>query len=357
MPWLGYVLVSIAALYTHYYALFALLVENLFFLVLLLRRRVGKRLFWTWLAAEVLVALAFVPWLPNFLPLLGGGGGWVTMGMGKPTLADLAYTAVYYTVGSGREVMSPWLRRAGYALFALALASSLWPREPAGTANRRSKEAEEGRMQYAPTMDAWASSPLLFTLLYLFAPLAVAWGASQVLKPMYSVRYVLPFLMPFLLLVARGVWRLPTVWLRMLAVVALLTVLVAGDVAQVRAVEKHAWRAWAPGLVAQAQPGDVVLFVPGWHARPFDYYARGQVALERDVPVPVDLYREGVIPAVDKAIAGHARVWLVWQTDHYTDPQGMVYYYLRRQMREVSQQELPTFGRVILFARPSGGGS
>jgi uncharacterized membrane protein len=58
--WLGYILTTLCSLYSHYFALFAVVVENLF-LVALWRRY--KSLLKSWALAKIGVALLLLPWL------------------------------------------------------------------------------------------------------------------------------------------------------------------------------------------------------------------------------------------------------------------------------------------------------
>jgi len=58
--WLGYILTTLCSLYSHYFALFAVVVENLF-LVALWRRY--RSLMKSWALAQIGVALLFLPWL------------------------------------------------------------------------------------------------------------------------------------------------------------------------------------------------------------------------------------------------------------------------------------------------------
>jgi len=358
LTWAGYVLLTAAALYTHYYAVFCILVEDLFFLYLLCRRRADRRLFWSWAAAQAMVFVLFIPWLPMFLvPMTTGGEGWVMFGAGRPGVSALAQTAVLYMVGSARAQYPPLIRRLAYVLFVGAFVVGLWPRWGA----RRGQGA--GIRDWG--LGVGGSQPLTleetealgFCLGYLVLPLGIAWGASQILKPMYSARYMLPFLVPFLLLVARGVRNVRWGAARIVVLVALLAVMGVGVVAQARTVDKPDWRSWSAKLVQEAQKDDLVLFMPGWHAKPFDYYARGKLTLFSDVPVPVDRYGEEALRVVEQAIAGHPRVLLVWETPHYTDRDAAVYDYLRTHCRQASEMQMPLLGRIILFENPGAAGA
>ena len=353
--WVGYVLAGAAALYTHYYAFFGLGIANLLFLYLALRHRLDKRRVWLWLAAQAGIALLFAPWLPTLLNLaLGGGGGWLGASEQKPGLVRLAHTLIFYMLGGTRAALPSLVRRAGYLLYGLALVAGLWPL--VGWRRRRSAAHADRTGQDGggtpPRLPALLSErdAIAFCLVYLALPLGASWLISQI-RPMYSERYMLPFLAPFLLLVAWGVRSIPLTVARYGLLLLLAAVMLTGVVVQVRTLDKPDWRGLAAELTAQAQPSDLVLFVPGWHAKPFDYYARGQIDVYADTPVPVPQHSAEALQAVAQAIQGHARVWLVWETGHYTDPDGQVLAYLESELRRVSERPLALVGRVILFVR------
>ena len=346
--WAGYVLSTTAALYTHYYAVFGILIENLFFVYLLARGRLGAPILWRWIGSQALVFILFLPWFPTFLlPATVGGGGWIALGAGKPGVEALAHTAILYLVGTGRALYPVVARRVGYALFVAAFVLGVWPRFAA----RKSAPMDETLDPPTYTQSEAAG----FCLAYLALPPGIAWAASQVFKPMYSVRYMLPFLMPFTILVARGTRRVPNSLLRAVALLALLTMLGMGVYIQANTLDKPDWRGLATSLTARSLEGDLVMFMPGWHARAFDYYARGALPLHDELPVPANEYGDLAVTMTEKAIAGHPRIWYVWETDHYSDPQGMVYEYLQGRCRQVSDTQMPRFGRIVLFENPASG--
>jgi 4-amino-4-deoxy-L-arabinose transferase-like glycosyltransferase len=349
ITWVSYVLVTIAALYTHYYALFGLLLANLFFLYLVIRRRVDRRLFWAWAGAQAALLLLFLPWIPILLPLFGGGGGWITLGVGKPSITTLAHTAILYMIGTAREIYPPLLRRLSYLLFVALFSLGLWPRHDRAGAVAAHDETQAAEHQVGN---------IGFCLAYLILPLGSSWLFSQIFKPMYSTRYVLPFIIPFLILVARGVRNLRWPSLRWAAMLALVILMGMGIVLQVTAVEKPDWRGLAADLIECSQEGDLVMFLPGWHAKPFDRYARGELETFSDIPVPVARYGDDALAIVADAISGHPRVWFVWETGHYTDPNSIVYHYLNAHCRAIEEEEMPLLGRVILFENlETAGGS
>jgi mannosyltransferase len=67
--WLGYVLCGLLALYSHYYAIFALLAQGAYVLETKPTTRHALR----WLSASIAIALLIVPWAVAVLPVYAGG--------------------------------------------------------------------------------------------------------------------------------------------------------------------------------------------------------------------------------------------------------------------------------------------
>ena len=65
-------------------------------------------------------------------------------------------------------------------------------------------------------------------------------------------------------------------------------------------------------------------------------------------------YGQAATEAVAAAIAGHPRVWFVWEADHYTDPDGVIRAYLNAHCRPLSDEPLPLVGRLILYENAAG---
>ena len=340
--WLGYVLITAAGLYTHYYAVFVILVENIFFLYLFLRGRLSRRTVIGWGVAQICIILLFAPWLPNLLNIVGGGGGWLAFSEGKPPPAVLAQTAISYMVGTSRAAYPKVLRRLGYLFFSYALLQAVW----SGLSPAKPREGDTGTW--------WSHREAVGVCgAYVAVPLLLAWGASQLFKPMYSARYMLPFLVPFLLLVAIGVQSLRRAVTRGALLGALLLIMGVGVIVQAQSKEKPDWRGLAARVVAEAKEGDIAVFMPVWHAGPFDYYAQGAVEIVRDVPMPVDRFEEEALGVVDRALVDHDRIWFIWETGHYTDPSGALDTHLRAKFLPIAEEELPLLGSVTLFGIPS----
>jgi 4-amino-4-deoxy-L-arabinose transferase-like glycosyltransferase len=318
--WLAYVVFTILSLYTHYYTFFVLLFQILAGVYLLWQGSIQRQSLWRLLVALTVAGLAFVPWLPTLVnQVQSGGGSWVAR-TGVPGVGTLAATAANYTLGPDISVYPPLLRRLAYLLYGFACA--------AGAVS----------IIHRPARTAAAIG-----LIWLAAPLGVAWLVSQI-KPLYSLRYLLPFLAPYYILIGQGIDILRTGWppgsvsrgsrtVWAAALACLLMIGLAGVIGSATRQQATDWREISSYIIERSEANDIVLFVPGWNDKPFDYYARGRMALEGDTPIPVPV--DGIPSLIEAKTSGHTRVWLVYAEGHYADPQGQVATYLDRTYRRV----------------------
>jgi mannosyltransferase len=327
--WLGYVVISALSLYTHYFALFGLLFQNVFAVYRLWR---GETRAWQrWIWAQLAIALLFCPWLPTlYHQVTTGGGGWVERSIGQPTLYALVDTWLYFSIGLDNQLYPVWLRRASYVLFALAVASAIF---------HVLRPGKDGQAH----MDREA---LGFCVLYLCVPVGTVWLVSQ-LKPMYSVRYLLAFLPPYCILLAKGLVSLRWKAAAAVLILFLVSTMLVGNWNALRTDQNPDWRGLTSHVLEQAQEGDVVLFSPRWNAKPFEYYSEGRIDINMDLPVPVTSAATEAV--IEDITSRYERVWLVWTQGHYSDPEGIVKQRLDQQYDVVAEQGFRGVDRLILY--------
>jgi len=327
--WLGYVVVSALALYTHYFALFGLLFQNVFAAYWCWRNE--RRDWQRWIGAQLMIALLFCPWLPTlYHQVTTGGGGWVERSIGRPTLYASFDTWLYFSIGLDNQLYPILWRRAAYLVFAFAVVSAI-------VLVLRVAKGERARAE---------REGLGFCLLYLCLPVGTVWLVSQ-LKPMYSVRYLLAFLPPYCVWVAKGLGSLRWKVASAVLILFLASTMLVGDWNVWRSDQNPDWRGLTSHVLEQARAGDVVLFSPRWNAKPFEYYSQGRVDINMDLPIPVTT---AATEAVIEDIAGqYQRVWLVWTRGHYSDPDGMVKQHLDEQYHALTELDFRGVDRLILY--------
>ncbi len=175
-------LATLAAVYTHYYAFFVVLAENLFVcLALLLRRR--WRVLGGWLATQAVLVLAYLPWIAVQSAFLGGKASARFEEWDLATALRIAGETLS-TFGAGLAV-PPTVSWVVAALFLVAAGAGL--------------VALFRRRQWEPWL----------IVAYFLVPLFLAWLVNPIM-PFFYARYLLLISPAFYLLVGWGVVALGT---------------------------------------------------------------------------------------------------------------------------------------------------
>jgi len=240
--WIAWVLVSTLSVYAHLFALLVLAAQALSLLARNLRDLPWRPLI---ISALAMGALA----LPTLVlqPLDAHQLDWVQAPTGESVRALIRDLA-----GGQKGVL--W----GYLL--------LWM---AGLSVGATKAAV-----LRQRLGLW---PYVLAVIWLFAPIALAYVYSLTVHPVFVDRYFIVCLSPLILLAAEGLagvarWRGPTRWL---AVAALVLVMVGSW----RSISTwydtrsgEAWREVTAYVVGEAKPGDAAVFYAWFVDQPFLYY-------------------------------------------------------------------------------------
>lgn len=283
--WGAYVVASSLMVHTHYYAVFALVAQNVFVL-LYHRRRIGR-----WLLAQCAIAATTVPWLYLQYSLLSGQAVREAGDLALNHLLKILWQGgVAFTVGSTFPATLKWVTWL-YLLLAIAALALLL----------RSPERREAGV----LVGTW-----------LLAPPLIVWGFDFMLEH-FNERFLSTSLPPVLLLLGWVCVTLP--WRR------LSTTLTLGVYALTSAVSLGAWY-FDPaflkstygemmGLIGQmAQPGDLLLVSGPGQVPLFDLYHPAGVDAHFLSPDSV-LTLEAAERDFPALVAGYRRVWLVMYGD------------------------------------------
>jgi 4-amino-4-deoxy-L-arabinose transferase-like glycosyltransferase len=303
--------------YVHVYAAFILAAQAASLLVNAVTHRgqtvsVATR----WMLAQIAVFVAFLPWLAIFLWQFRSvqHGFWIP----EPEWGGIVGPLVTYA-GSGTvlAVLAP-----------LAVIGAI-------------------RMARAPGA-AGRPSPLVVVAPWLLAPIVLPFMLSRIGTPIFLAKYTIAASVPFALLVADGITLLPGLVLRISLLACLGWLSIAPLHKYYDTPRKDGWRAAVPVVETQARPGDLIVFYPYFHEIPFDFYLRRTDLVERAFPLfapppPED----GWDRAMERAVGGHRRVWLVTLTG---DPTRMaVIDQFRARLTELSQRTIQHV-EIRLFA-------
>jgi mannosyltransferase len=293
-----YAVAGIATLYSQYLGVALLFALNVHALIWWQART--RREWLAWLAANAVVALGFLPWLPTFLAQQSHA-----LNTSPRTLDGLALDTL--TAYGGGVAHGDVFLITGGVLAALALVA--WVSTLPRLGQRGSRTPEH------------ASLALLIWLMPL--ALVVELGLSSGL---FELRYLVLSVPGLMLLAGFGIARLVRNPIAATAV-ALLAVVPAGLGLQQQYYEPTLARDDYRGLVAaierEARPTDVVLLSAPNQLEIFSYYYHGPLATI-GLPAQRPIDPEDTLQRLNALRAGHDRIWLVSWAMGEADPDGVI---------------------------------
>ncbi len=280
----AYFVSTALAVYTHYSAFFVLAAQNLFALARLRRDRAAG---WRWVALQIALVLAYVPWILAQAGFLRGKASarwdeWTWRGV------EMIFGKTFLAFGIGLTLDAPLAQvsAAAFLFFAALGAFAIW----------RAREHS-----------AWLA-PLCFGV-----PVVIAYLINPVM-PFFFERYVLVALPGFLVTVAFGLDALATRSFRA-AIVATMVLLLVNVLALDNYYHSEAYAKGKYGkmmayVAARAQPGDALILNNPLQKPLYQYYAPRDVPaffLPDGAPLEDPQTRQHLAEIAD----AHTRLWLV----------------------------------------------
>jgi uncharacterized membrane protein len=267
--WLLYAALMVAAVYTHYYAFFALMVHWVY----VGSRTVlqpGKLSFWEriksylmqgwWWTANALIFILFLPWVPVVITQVTRVSNsfwiqqqWITIN----TIPDTIYTFLAYI-----HLDSPFpqiflLRDAPFALIVIGMLWAIWHRRTHKIASDEDKDA------------TWREGGLF--LLYFLLPMALIWTISKLKQPIYQDRYFVFTAVGFYVALGMAVATVHKKWLRNGLVLLTIIVMLVGNVVVYHTTD-HQMRVTGRYVLDRFTPGDEIISLDPFTYFDFTYY-------------------------------------------------------------------------------------
>jgi 4-amino-4-deoxy-L-arabinose transferase-like glycosyltransferase len=334
--WVAYVIFTLLALSTHYFALLLVLTQGLYVLFVH-RSRAAMR---TWVRCLGLAAVAYLPLLPMVFTQLTTARAWPDI---RPP----------FGIGVLTDVMGMW--SFGGGLFGM------------GTYFRRSVLPLEARFTIllpfvfiiiagVAGLPGWRRRAYLLGY-WLLPVLTIA--AVSLRWNLFYERYFSFVLPPFAILLAAGVFRAADTLRgsgRVVATVSLLAVLAAFTLPALAPAHRvgpaYNWRGAAGYITARAQPSDFLLFVPAFARIPFEYYFQGHQARSSLNPPQVPtgagtaLKADVDTQALTAVSRQHPRMWIIATIPVRYEARMQIARALAPYFREIEGKD---FGLVYTF--------
>ena len=327
-----YVLTTVAGLYSLYLFVTILLIENLFFLFLLLRQdsAVRRRSLVRWVLAQVAILALFAPWLAVALPRMRSWS--VAEPFSLRVFVQLYATLLTLGISTYVERYT-WLVAPFFALIATGVAALCW-----SSARQRTVQTAENQPEAKATRETSAKLSIALLLgLFLIVPTLVVYVLTQprglFYAPRVEARYLVLFAPAFYLLLA---WSLTLLYrrVRWLGVAGLIFVAATfvwtlpGHYAGRYLRDEH--QTMVRIIAAYAQPGDAVLLVAGNRHPIFGYYYERLPAGPARPPVyavpqhSLQITADNVETELAPLAAKHTRLWLAQVNAAMQDAEGRV---------------------------------
>ncbi len=317
-PLLLYVLLTTAALYTQYYAIFLPIGLTLY---ALWRWRRDRRSLLTWLAAQLAVAVLYLPWVVYAAPKLVLYVSQKVVADADKPLGPLMYLARHlaaFLAGHLEGPLAPWWPAALVLLVPLAIGWWLAARgrgEGAMQRDRLVAVSPRPRVPVSPRQLAVSSfqpRASSFLLIMLLTALTLGWliGLRYPFFPVRGERLLLLALPPFVLLAAGGLDALRRRWRAAgLITLALVVAISVASLAAFYTVPRYRdddYRSLINHTVEQGLPSDMVFAVYPWQVGYWRSY--GSPAGPAAILTPDTAWSPAVSEALDAALA-RGRVW------------------------------------------------
>ncbi len=301
--WIGYFIVGLFGIFTHYFFWFVLLVQALFYL--LYRDHFAKGSLKRFVFIAIVLALVFSPWVyyVKYLSTVANQAPLLSI----PTTVNVFNTFSQFLFGFQNDHLNTIL-------------VSLWPLTVLfGFLALRENE------RVSPTT--------IYMLMSILIPIAAAFILSVTLRPVFVSRYLI-LTIPSMYLFISWIFSTYPVGLRKTLQAVLIFAMIAGlavEIINPSAPVKENYREAAEYLQIHAAPQDVIVLSAPFTIFPMEYYYRGSTEIQT---LPIWEREKGGIPAFDEnALPGqvtqikafHEKAWLLLSYDQGYEEKIRIY--------------------------------
>ncbi len=299
----GYFFSILLGLFTHYFFIFLIMAQGIFFLYWFIRRfnHVGSfRDYVKWnfgiiknfLTPVFLAALFFLPWVIFFL--LQGGAANTQPLIPATTPYDIFQTLVNFLFGFQSTSLQSFL-------------VSLWPLSVIPIFFLFSKRKSDIEIEN-----------ILYFLLTVMIPIGLVFVVSIFFKPIFLTRYLIFVTPSFFILLAWTLFHISkqlSALVLMVFALAMFGFLIFQNISNSTPV-KEDYQGVALYLDKNAKPDDIIAITSPFTIYPFEYYYKGSASI---VTIPLwNVYKSGRIPS-------YSTVSLAAQVKNYTKNYGDLY--------------------------------
>lgn len=292
--WFGFTTTALIGVYTHYFFVFSLVAEGIFYLLnrSLFKPGTFKRL----IAVGITVSAALLPWLYYFHKL--GSGGGTRPHLPRPSSVDFFNVYSQFLFGFQSDRINTFLLSAWPIAILLVL-----------LAVRKNRRLSIG---------------VRFMAAMAVLPVALAFALSLFITPFFLSRYMVAAVAPLLIVIA---WLFSQYSRRYVPAIlsGLFVITLTASFQQATSAAtpvKENYRGVADYLNQVAKPQDLIVLSAPFTVYPFEYYYHGQAQIQtlpiwdQTVPGNIPAFNKNTLPQqVAAQNANHRNIYLVLSQD------------------------------------------
>lgn len=315
--WFGYTLTAMVGVYAHYFFLFGLMTQAIYFLIN--RRHFVKGTLLKFVGLAGLLVVELLPWFLYFRSL--GSAGNTSPILQTPSSVDLFNVYSQFSFGFQNNVLNTILVSLWPLLVVVALL---------GVKHGQKVTAKTGYMLAAA-----------------FVPVLLAFVVSHTITPFFVSRYMIACVPPLIIL---------TIWLishysKPLSLglaglmVATLTATSIQQYTSASTPVKEDFKAASQIISDEATARDIIVLSAPFSVYPFNYYYNGPTKVstmpvwDRTIPGAIPTFEAGKLEAQVKQLnAGHQYVYLLLSSDQ--GYQEQIFQYYERNFENTESRQL-----------------
>ena len=296
---IGYALSTVLLLYTHLYALFILVIQNIYLVTLFFVFKEKTVRIWHWIALQAIAIALFVPWIIIVLISRGSRTEALQFFIASPTVSTIVQTLNAY---AGTTAL--------LALFLVLSALSLFTYQKVNGAMEW-KAPLKALTRYTWQVRLQSIAPVYLLVVWIVVINIVPFAVSLLLSmPIYLAKYTIAGSAALFLFAAKGVSTINGRYVK-LAVIGVIVVLCLANLQSyygMTAPQAHD----ALGVVNNdARLGDVMLLSPYGYWLEWHYYGTNTAVAAKPFPSPASKTGEDQMRELQADTNGSNRVWFV----------------------------------------------
>jgi len=272
-----YLISSLLLIYSHYFGVFILISQNLFFIsIYLFSNKRAQLNLKQWFMYQIILLISFLPWLIVFVKqtLKVQSGFWIP----EPEIGWIIHT---FTIYSGsREILLIFI-----LIFISIFLNTIYKNNFL-LKNFATFKLVSSFIKKLDLRSVYWSYYLL--ILWLIIPIIIPFLISKISQPIYVFRYTIVSLVAFYLLMAIAIKSINNLLAKILVILIILVFSTISIVKYHITIKNPHWRDAISYIDKNASNGDLLIFNPGYKKRVNSYYSNRHDLLVYDKPLCSD---------------------------------------------------------------------